>query len=226
MSRPPPSPTPSDALRTAAPELARQVGLVLGGLCTAIVKGTAGQTLLRALIDLAWMRVNRTRHRLERLLARVAAGWLPRPAASRTAPAEPRDPTVPRRTRVCAPALGRLPRARAWLVRVAGYHAAGSGSQLEHLLTDPAMAEFLAAVPSAARMLRPLCRTLGISPPVLGFKPPKPPPVKRVGRKSAAHSATFAAPSAIAQVYAALRALPAPEPAPDPYHFVTSVLVR
>jgi hypothetical protein len=216
MSRPPPSPTPSDALRTAAPDLARQVGLVLGGLCTAIVKGTAGQTLLRALIDLAWMRVNRTRHRLERLLARVAAGWLPRPAAPR-APAEPRDPTVPRRTRVCAPALGRLPRARAWLVRVAGYHAAGSGSQLEHLLTDPAMAEFLAAVPSAARMLRPLCRTLGISPPVLGFPPPRPAKPPRQKR---------AAPSAIAQVYAALRAMPALEPAPMECHFITNALVR
>ena len=219
MSRPPPSPTPSDALRTAAPELARQVGLVLGGLCTAIVKGTAGQTLLRALIDLAWLRVNRTRHRLERLLARVAAGWLPRPAAPR-APAAPRDPTVPRRTRVGAPALGRLPRARAWLVRVAGYHAAGSGSQLEHLLTDPAMAEFLAAVPSAARMLRPLCRTLGISPPVLGFPPPPPPRPAKPPRQK------HAKPSAIARVYAALNALPNPEPPPDPYRFVTIALVR
>jgi hypothetical protein len=222
MSRPPPSPTPSDALRTAAPELARQVGLVLGGLCTAIVKGTAGQTLLRALIDLAWLRVNRTRHRLERLLARVAAGWLPRPAAPRAAPAEPRDPAAPRRTRVCAPALGRLPRVRAWLVRVAGYHAAGSGSQLEHLLTDPAMAEFLAAVPAAARMLRPLCRTLGISPPVLGFPPPPlPRPAKPPRQKHAAQSA-------ISQVYAALRALPAPEPDPAPpdYHFATKALVR
>jgi hypothetical protein len=212
-------PTPSDALRTAAPELARQVGLVLGGLCTAIVKGTAGQTLLRALIDLAWMRVNRTRHRLERLLARVAAGWLPCPVALR-APARPADPSAPRRTRVCAPALGRLPRARAWLVRVAGYHAAGSGSQLEHLLTDPVMAEFLAAVPSAARMLRPLCRTLGISPPVLGFPPPPPPrPAKPARQKREA-------PSAIARVYAALGALPASEPAPNDPYFVTNPSAR
>jgi hypothetical protein len=212
-------PTPSDTLRAAAPDLARRLGLTLGGLCTAIVQGTAGQSLLRALIDLAWMRVNRTRHRLERLLARVAAGWLPRPAAPR-APVAPRDPSVPRRTRVCAPALGRLPRARAWLVRVAGWRAAGSGSQLEHLLTDPAMAEFLAAVPSAARMLRPLCRTLGISPPVLGFPPPPPPrPAKPVRPKRAA-------PSAIARIHAALGALPAPEPAPDSYYSITNVLVR
>jgi hypothetical protein len=213
-------PTPSDTLRAAAPDLARQVGLVLGGLCTAIRQGTAGQSLLRTMIDRVFSRVFRTRHLLERLLARVATGWLPRPAAPRAVPAAPRDPSVPRRTRVCAPALGRMPRARAWLVRIAGYRAAGSGSQLDHLLTDPVMAEFLAAVPAAARMLRPLCRTLGISPPVLGFPPPPDPrPAKPPRQKREA-------PSAISQVYAALRALPAPEPRPDYTAFITSALVR
>jgi hypothetical protein len=102
-------------------------------------------------------------------------------------------------------------------VRVAGWRAAGSGSQLDHLLTDPAMAEFLAAVPAAARMLRPLCRTLGIAPPVLGFPPPKPPKPARPKR---------VAQSAIAQVYAAMGALPAPEPAPYHYYSITNVLVR
>jgi hypothetical protein len=207
-------PTPSDTLRAAAPDLARQVGLVLGGLCTAIAQGTAGQTLLRALIELAWRRVFRMRHHLERLLARVAAGWLPRPAAPRAPAAVAPDPTVPRRTRVCAPALGCWPRARAWLVRVAGWRAAGSGSQLEHLLTDPVMAEFLAAVPSAARMLRPLCRTLGISPPVLGFPPPKPPRAPRAAR-----------PAAFATAPAPWDG-PLPESPPDPYYNVTNVLVR
>jgi hypothetical protein len=195
---------------------------VLGGLCTALARGqgSVGTSLLRALIGLAWGRVNRTRHRLEHLLARVAAGWLPRPATPRAPTAEAPDPATPRRTRVCAPALGRLPRGRAWLVRVVGYHAAGSGGQLEHLLTDPVMAEFLAAVPSAARMLRPLCRTLGISPPVLGFPPPPDPrPAKPARQKRAA-------PSTIAQIYAALNALPVPEPPPDPYRFITNALVR
>jgi hypothetical protein len=209
------SPTPSDTLRTAAPDLARQVGLVLGGLCTAIKLGSIGKTLVQALIDLAFMRVSRTRHRLERLLARVAAGWLPGPTAPR-APVVA-DPAVPRRRRVGAPALGRLPRGRMWLVRMLGYHVAGSGSQLDHLLADPAMAEFVAAVPAAARMLRPLCRTLGISPPVLGFPPPKPPKPARPKR---------VAQSAIAQVYAAMGALPAPEPRPDYTIIATRTLVR
>ncbi len=205
-------PTPSDTLRAAAPDLARQVGLVLGGLCTAIKLGSIGKSLVQALIDLAFMRVSRTRHRLERLLARVAAGWLPSPTVPRTPVVA--DPAVPRRRRVGAPALGRLPRGRMWLVRMLGYHVAGSGGQLEHLLTDPAMAEFLAAVPAAARMLRPLCRTLGIAPPVLGFPPPKPPRTPR-----AAHPAAFATAPAPWDG-------PLPEPPPDPYYSITNVLVR
>jgi hypothetical protein len=42
-------------------------------------------------------------------------------------------------------------------------NAASSGSQLHYLLTDPEFAAFLAAAPQAGRLLRPLCRALGIS---------------------------------------------------------------
>jgi hypothetical protein len=208
-------PAPSDTLRAAAPDLARQFGLVLGRLCTAIGLG-GGRPLFTALLDLVWSRVNRTRHRLEHLLARLAAGWRPRPATPRAAPAAPPDPAAPRRTRVCAPALAPWPHGRGWLVHVGGYHAAGSASQLEHLLTDPAIAELVATVPSVGRMLRPLCRILGISPPVLGLKPPKPPRVPRARPESAAHPATTPAPWEG----------PLPEPPPDPYWGITRVLVR
>jgi hypothetical protein len=47
-----------------------------------------------------------------------------------------------------------------------GYEAANFASQLEYLLSDPAMVEMLAVVPSAGRML-------GISPPALA-RPPTP----------------------------------------------------
>jgi hypothetical protein len=206
-------PTPSDTLRAAAPDLARRFGLVLVGLCTAIGLGSAGKPLLAPLLDLAWRRVFRMRHHLERLLARLAAGWRPRPATPRAVPAEPRDPAAPRRTRVCAPALGRWPHGRGWLVEVVGYRAAGYGGQLEHLLADPAMAELVATVPSVGRMLRPLCRILGIFPPVLGLKPPKPP---RAPRVAASASATAPAPWDG----------PLPEPPPDPYRFAMRAFVR
>jgi hypothetical protein len=209
-------PTPSDTLRAAAPDLARRLGLTLGGLCTAIGLGLRGfDAAGKALAELAWKHVFRARHRLDALLARVAAGWLPRPRAARivgrgaagTAPSAP-DPEAPPRPHVGPPALGRLPRGRGCVVRVVGYQAAGYASQLEHLLADPAMAELVANVPAVGRMLRPLCRALGISPPVLGFPPPPPPrQVKPVRQPRGT-------PSAISQIYAALAMEPAPASTP------------
>ena len=50
----------------------------------------------------------------------------------------------------------------AWLVRVAGYQAAGYGSQLRHILEQPEMVDLLKASPQAARILQPVCRMLAI----------------------------------------------------------------
>jgi hypothetical protein len=153
------------------------------------------------------------RHRLETLLTRIAAGWLPRPrpvATRRAATAEPSpaasNPDDPPRPHVGPPPVARWPRGRACLVRVVGYQAAGYGSQLEHLLADPAMAEIVAKIPSFGRMLRPLCRVLGISPPVLGFPPPPPPRPAKPARQPREK------PSAITQIYEALALTPAPAP--------------
>jgi hypothetical protein len=218
MTEPAASPAPSVELRAAAPDLARRFGLVLGGLCTAIGLSVRGADASgKALAELAWKHAFRMRHRLEALLVRIAAGWLPRPrpATPRPAPVAPPDPAAPRRTRVCAPALGRLPRGHACLIRVVGYRAAGFASQLQHLLADPAMAEIVANVPSFGRMLRPLCQVLGIAPPVLGFPPPPPP---RPARPPKATKRASAEQSAISAVYAALRGgtPPAPEPVREP----------
>jgi hypothetical protein len=218
MTKTAPPPTPSAELRAAAPDLARRLGLTLGGLCTAIGPIAAGKSAVAALITLAWKHIFRRRGLLEILLARVAAGWLPRPATPRALTPRPgataKEPTAsaplaPDRPHIGPLPLDPLPRGRAWLVRIVGYRAAGFGSQLDHLLTDPAMAEFVACVPAAARILRPLCRALGISPPALGFPPPPPPrQVKPARPKRAAQSA-------ISQVYAALAAQPTPAPARD-----------
>src|SRR6185312_11003612 len=52
----------------------------------------------------------------------------------------------------------------AWLIRLGGYKAAAYGSLLQHLLADPEMAALIAAAPQLGRVLRPLCRMLGIDP--------------------------------------------------------------
>ena len=58
----------------------------------------------------------------------------------------------------CRPALPADP--------AGGYHAAGFGCQLQHLLSDPEMVALISAAPQQmGRVLRPLCWMLGIKPP-------------------------------------------------------------
>ena len=112
-------------------------------------------------------RLARAARRLTRLLEALAAGRLPRRRTP--GPARPGGPPP-------AP----IPRCHAWLVVTLGHNAAASACQLQSLLHDPATTALLAAAPaaaiaSAARTLRPLCRLLGIPlPPAL--QPPAPPP--------------------------------------------------
>ena len=54
-----------------------------------------------------------------------------------------------------------------WLVRAASWQAAGYGSQLRTVLVQPEMVELLRACPQAGRILRPVCRALGIETAVL-----------------------------------------------------------
>ncbi len=102
--------------------------------------------------------------RMERMVARFQAGRLWRIGAR----AE-----VAREQGCAGAALPRAggariwPRGFAWLVRVAAWEAAGFGSQLRAVLETPEMVALLTAAPQAARVLRPVCRMLGIEAAVL-----------------------------------------------------------
>jgi hypothetical protein len=197
-------------LSAAAPDLARRVGLTLGGLCAVVAARLYRLPLLAALTVPVWTRISRARHRLERLLAQLAEGRLPRTrhAAPRRAPSEePTAPVPPPEARAPRPRLAPLPRRRSWLVVAVGYEAAGYASQLRHLLADPAMVEVLATVPAACRIVRPLLRMLGL-PDDLVPRPPAPPgaaakPARKRPRRHPRHRPAPAARAA---------APPAPEP--------------
>ena len=111
-----------------------------------------------------WTRVSRARIRLARLLNNLAAGRLPRRRAA--TPGRKGGPPAPY-----------SPHGNLWLVRILGYHAAGRAAQINTLLSDPAMQAAIAAAPTAARTLRPLCRMLGIDLPAslqrMGMQPPE-----------------------------------------------------
>ena len=155
---------------------------ILTGLQAAIAVVSARERHLTMLLVAVWGRIGRMRVRLERLIRLWRAGRLPKQRAPRAGMA---------RGGVCT-SLSVLPRAPAWLVAAVA-EAAGFGAQLEQMLTQDECVEFLAAVPQARRILRPLCRMLGV-----GVKPAKRPRARPVWARP---------------VWALPRAAPGPAPA-------------
>jgi hypothetical protein len=150
--------------------------VLLIGLQAAIAVVAARERALTVLLVAVWGRIGRIGTRLERLIALWRAGKLPKRRTWRG-----RVPgTAPRII------ISVLPRAPAWLL-VAVREAAPYGTRLEELLSEAECEEFLAAAPQARRLLRPLCRMLGV-----GVKAP------RVGKVRAVWQVPKSAP-AVAQ---------------------------
>jgi len=129
--------------------LAHWLTLIVAGLQKAAAARAGRDHAVAPLVTLLWTRLARLTARFDALVARLTAGHLPaeRPAA----PARPRTRSARK-----APAAGlRLPRGRAWLIRLLPGEAASYGCQLQALLADPQMAALLAAAPEAGRILRP-----------------------------------------------------------------------
>ncbi len=112
-------------------------------------------------------------NRLGRTAARFAAlfaGW----RAGTLAPARPRPGRI--RPQRVGP---RLPATRGWLAGGTDHHVRAYGSHLQHLLAEPGMAEFVAEVPRAGRLLRPLVHALGLPDPTWLALPQHPARVRR-----------------------------------------------
>jgi hypothetical protein len=182
------------------------LALTLGGLCRAIAARCAGRdaaiTLARPLLILLWSRLNRTVLRFAALAARAAAGRL---AAPRQRPARP-APVSPPPPRPRPPAVG-----FAWLVRLVPGTAA-YGSQLQYLVATPEMTALLAAAPQAGRILRPLCRMLGVPPPAK--QPPAKPPAANLEPAPSTSSPATSSPATPAEPCHA-EATPPATPAPS-----------
>ena len=143
----PPAPLLSPFQAYAA-DFARRFAIILAALAALIARRCLREPRLLLLGVPLWNRLNRTARRFERLIARLAAGRLPKPRA-------PGRRGGPRRA-------DPLPTGKGWLIRVLGYEAAGYASQLQALLTEPGAAGLLAQVPTAQRILNPLSRLLAI----------------------------------------------------------------
>jgi hypothetical protein len=162
-------------LRRAAPLLAGRFTVIMAALAALIARAFLKNPRRAAVIVPLWNYLGRTARRFARLAAGLAKGRRPRPARV------PQPGRSARPRRAGRHALS-LPTARGWLLKDLKHEAALYGLQLETLLAEPEAAQLLAAAPTAARLLRPICRMLGISPPVL---PPLPPRARKPRPKPA-----------------------------------------
>ncbi len=150
----------------ATPPPADRLARILDDLCKAVAARGPGGFLPIPLLVLVWTRIRRASIRIARLAARAASG---KPPIVRRAPrAAPTNP-APRK-----PAR-RLPRRAGWLIGPVPA-AGGYASQLQYLLTQPDMVALLDAAPGIDRLLRPLCRMLGVARPKLPPRPTTPRP--------------------------------------------------
>ncbi|MBV8521683.1 MAG: hypothetical protein JOY71_06070 [Acetobacteraceae bacterium] len=153
--------------------LSNRLALIIAGLRGILAAHMAKDRSAVAVLFLAWARLGRLSSRFQALLAAIRAGRLPPTPSARRQAGD--DLELPRPEGLPAP---RLPGRFGWLIRLVP-GAAVYGTQVQYLLADPEMSALLADVPQAGRILRPLCRMLGIR---LGPEPV----AKRRGRRASA----------------------------------------
>ncbi|MBC7635350.1 MAG: hypothetical protein H7251_07090 [Acetobacteraceae bacterium] len=137
-------------LPDTAPELARRFAVIMAGLGALIARRFLKMPHLAGFTLLLWGRLNRAVRRFYRALTLPPA---PARAVRRQA-----DRADDARARPVT-----LPSGRGWIVRELGWAAAAYMSQLEALLAEVATRAVLADAPGAVRILRPICRMLGVS---------------------------------------------------------------
>ncbi|MBC7635213.1 MAG: hypothetical protein H7251_06385 [Acetobacteraceae bacterium] len=126
--------------------------IILSALQAAIAVVAARERTMAVQLAAMWGRIARMGSRLGQLVAQCRAGTLPTQRAQRA--------------RVAGTGTGKRAHSAApkWFLRTVGHDAVAAGLQLQHLLTQAECVAFVAAVPQAGRILRPLLRMLGVAP--------------------------------------------------------------
>jgi|GEM_PF-3405943 len=114
--------------------------------------------------------------RIDSLALRWQQGRLPRPRLRQPIPPSA-GPVLQPAPAQAAPATMRDPSMHGWLSRI-HLPSRQIGGQVEHLLAQGEMRALAQAAPQAGRLLRPLCRMLGITLPDYLALPPRPRPAK------------------------------------------------
>ncbi len=138
------------SLPETAPELARRFCVILAGLAGLVARRFLRMPHLMRFTLLLWSRLSRAVPRFVRALDRPGT---PRGKRARTG----------RTARIDQVGVPGLPTGRGWLVRELGWEAAGFTCQMEALLSEPGTQATLLECPGLARILRPICRMLGVA---------------------------------------------------------------
>jgi HAMP domain-containing protein len=154
-------------METFTSEPAQRFITLIEGLCHVLIKHGRARFIAAPMLVLIWNRVIRMSRRFARLAERVHLGTLSLPAPARSRDASPR----PARVR---PAAEALPGHFRWLVNMIPETEAIAGDVC-WLLQRPEMEELIDMAPQVGRILRPLCRMLGIDPPSALRRPMRPP---------------------------------------------------
>jgi hypothetical protein len=128
-------------------------------LCQAVGKAVRPGFIGAAMALLVVLRIQRVRRILWALEARFLAGL----AVRRGTRVPVAGDVAVVREQVVPVAVLRLPRRFGWLFPMVPGDAACYSGQLLAVLAEPEMQALLAACPQAVRVLRPLCRMLGIA---------------------------------------------------------------
>jgi hypothetical protein len=146
-----------------APELARRFAMIMAGLGALIARRFLKMPHLTRFTVQLWTYLNRAVRRFHRALT-----WTTKLRASRVRG----DRADMARERLPA-----LPSGRGWLVRELGWEAAAYLGAMETLLAEVATRAKLRGSPEAARVLRPICRMLGVSAAAIAVDVPAEPAV-------------------------------------------------
>ncbi|MCX7381723.1 MAG: hypothetical protein NT133_09990 [Alphaproteobacteria bacterium] len=167
-------------LPAGTPEVIRRFVMALGGVLEAIGRAFNPNPKPPVPGLVIWAYLIRVRARFLRLMPLLLAGAPPK-VWPRRASRERGERKTPRL---------RLPGRKAWLGSEIGWWGRGFGLQIEYLFNDPETAALIAGSPQAQRLLRPLCRMLGLTVPAIPPLParprkprPKPAKPKRLTRR-------------------------------------------
>jgi hypothetical protein len=136
-------------LPDTAPELARRFAVIMAGLGALIARRFLNIPRLSSFTVRLWSYLNRAVRRFHRAL---------------TVPAKAREQRARGdRSDIARTGPKSLPSGHGWIVRELGWEAAAYLGAMETLLAEIETRAAIAGAPGAGRVLRPICRMLGVS---------------------------------------------------------------